>query len=315
MLRFVAARIVLLIPVLLGAAAIVFILIHAAPGDPTSVLLGQNASEATRAALRERLGLDEPLPVQFFRWLALALQGDFGTSISLRRPVLEIVASQFRNTLLLAFASGALGLAVGIPLGIVSAVKRNSSFDKGVLGISLFGLSMPPFWLSLVLIYVFAIQLRIFPTGQMSSSADAGFLDTLWHLVLPAIAASIAVTGIIIRVTRAAMLEVLSLDFLLALRAKGVPERAVIYGHALRNALPTVVTMSGLQLGYLLLGSTLFVEIVFGWPGIGLLTYNAVFTHDLPLAAGIVLLSTVLFVLLNLVVDVVAAVVSRRALV
>jgi peptide/nickel transport system permease protein len=313
MLRFVFLRLALLIPVLWGALTIVFFLTKLAPGDPTAILLGPNASEAAREALRVKLGLSEPLGVQYLTWLALVARGDLGNSITLREPVVGLLVTRFANTAILGLSSAIIGVGGGLLLGVLSAVRRGSLLDRFVFLTTLFGISMPSFWLSLVMIYALAVEARLFPTGQMHSPGRSDPADLAWHLILPAFTASLATAAIMTRLTRAALLDVLGQDFLIALRAKGLSQIAV-YRHALRNALPLVVSMGGLQIGYLLLGSALFVEIVFGWPGLGLLTYDAVLARDLPLITGVVLLSTTVFVILNLAVDLVTAALDPRSL-
>jgi peptide/nickel transport system permease protein len=212
----------------------------------------------------------------------------------------------------LGVTAGVVAVVGGVALGMLSAVRQGTVTDRATTVVSLFLMSMPAYWLSIVLIYVFAVQLRWFPTGQMHSVTGGPTLsDLVWHLVLPATAAAVAPLTIIARVTRSALLEVASADFLLALRARGVPERRVLR-HTVKNALPSIVTMCGLQFGYLLLGSALFVEIVFNWPGIGLQTYNAVASRDFPMIAGIVVVSSVVFTLINLAVDLLTAALDPR---
>ena len=313
MLKVIALRLLFLAPVIIGATVIVFVLIKLAPGDPIQTLLGPNASEEAREALRHKLGLYDPLYVQYWNWLRLAAQGDLGISIEMQAPVLDVAIERFENTLILGGVSGLLGLVVGIAAGVVSAVRKNSVFDRAVLFVSIFGISMPAYWLSVVLIYLFSVELAWFPTGQMYSvTGDQGLLDLLWHLVLPTLAAFVVPATLIARFVRTAMLEVIGQDFLTGLRAKGLPEWQVLYVHALRNALPPIVSMSGLQIGYQLLGQMLFVEIVFGWPGIGFQIYGAVASRDFPMIAGIVLLATIVFVLINLFVDVCSAMLDPR---
>jgi peptide/nickel transport system permease protein len=310
-MRVLINRIGFLVPVLLASTGVVFLLTRLVPGDPTTTLLGPSASESAREALRDQLALSEPLHVQYVKWLGALLHGDLGMSISLGSPVLGVVGEAFKNTLILGLASGLVGVVIGVATGIVCAIRRNSLLDRFVLVGSLFGLSMPAYWLSLVLIYVFAVKTGWFPTGQMHSLSGSGGLgDLLWHLVLPAVAAAVAPAAVISRVARAAMLEVISQDFLTALRAKGLSERRILYSHAVRNALPTIVTMSGLQIGYLLLGSALFVEMIFEWPGIGRATYDAVTARDFPLVSGVVLISTVVFVVINLFTDLLFTILS-----
>jgi peptide/nickel transport system permease protein len=312
-LRLIALRLLLLVPVLLGATVVVFVLAQLAPGDPTQTLLGPNATEAAREALRVKLGLNDPLIVQYGRWLWLALHGDLGNSIEMRVPVVQIVAERFVNTLILGLVSGLIGLLVGVTVGVVSAVKKDSVFDRLSLFVSLLGVSLPGYWLSVVLIYVFSVDLDWFPTGQMySSTGERGLVDLLHHLVLPTLAAFVVPAALIARFARTCMLEVIAQDFATGLRAKGLPERRVLYQHVLRNALPPIVNMSGIQIAYQILGQMLFIEVVFSWPGIGFQIFSAVASRDYPVMAGIVLLASTVFVLANLLMDVVSNLLTPR---
>jgi peptide/nickel transport system permease protein len=307
-------RALYLIPVLLGGSAIVFTLIHLAPGDPIDFLMGVYASPEARAALRAKYGLNDPLVVQYLRWLGLVLQGDWGTSIQQRVPVLPLVLEKFRITLILTAAAGGFAILAGVGAGILSAVRQNSWIDRLILAVSVFAVSMPPYWLGLIGIFVFSVQLHWLPTGGLHSFSGARTTaDLLQHLVMPAVVAGLTPAAIIARVARAAMLEVMRLDFMTALRAKGVPEAAVILRHALRNAMPTIVGMVGLQIGYLILGAALFVEIIFSWPGLGLEIYQSVIGRDMPMMLGLVLFSTIVFVVLNLLVDIIGGLVNPRA--
>lgn len=313
MIGLLIRRVLFLIPVLLGGSAIVFTLIHFAPGDPIDALLGVYASPEAREALREKYGLNDPLIVQYLRWLGLVLQGDWGESIQQRIPVLGLVLEKFKITLILTGAAALFAAVVGIAAGIVSAVKQNTWIDQVILIVSVFALSMPPYWLGLIAIFIFSVQLHWLPTGGLHSfSGDKTLLDLLQHLIMPAVVAGLTPAAIIARVTRSAMLEVMNLDFMTALRAKGLSERAVTLGHAFRNALPTVVSMTGLQVGYLILGAALFVEIIFSWPGLGLEIYKSVVGRDMPMMLGLVLFSTCVFVVLNLIVDIIYRIINPR---
>jgi len=313
MFAFLIRRILFLVPVLLGGSAIVFILIKLAPGDPIDVLMGVYSSPEARASLREKYGLNDPAYIQYFRWLGHVLQGDWGVSIQQRTPVLPLVMEKFWITLLLTGAASAFAIVVGVTAGIVSAVKQNTWVDRTILVVSVFALSMPAYWLGLIFIFVFSVQLGWLPTGGMRSFiADGGPLDVAQHMIMPGIVAGLTPAAIIARVARAAMLEVMRLDFMTALRAKGLSEGAVILGHALRNAMPTIVSMTGLQIGYLILGAALFVEIIFSWPGLGLEIYKSVVGRDMPMTLGLVLFSTIVFVVLNLIVDVIYRIINPR---
>jgi peptide/nickel transport system permease protein len=307
-------RALYLIPVLIGGSAIVFTLIHLAPGDPIDFLMGVYASPQARAALRAKYGLNDPLVVQYVRWLGLVLQGDWGTSIQQRVPVLPLVLEKFWITLLLTGAAGGFATIVGVSAGIISAVRQNSWIDRSILVVSVFAVSMPPYWLGLIGIFIFSVQLHWLPTGGLHTfTGEKTTLDLVKHLIMPAVVAGLTPAAIIARVARSAMLEVLKLDFMTALRAMGLSEGAIILRHALRNAMPTIVSMTGLQIGYLILGAALFVEIIFSWPGLGLEIYKSVIGRDMPMMLGLVLFSTIVFVVLNLIVDIIYRIINPRA--
>lgn len=313
MIGLLIRRTLFLIPVLLGGSAIVFTLVQFAPGDPIDALMGAYASPEAREALREKYGLNDPLPAQYFRWLGLVLVGDWGVSIQQRVPVLPLVLEKFWITLILTGAATLFAVVVGIGSGILSAVKQDTWVDRTILVLSVFALSMPPYWLGLIGIFVFSVQLHWLPTGGLHSfSGEKTLLDLIQHMIMPGIVAGLTPAAIIARVTRSAMLEVMRLDFMTALRAKGLSDRAIILGHAFRNALPTVVSMTGLQIGYLILGAALFVEIIFSWPGLGLEIYKLVVGRDMPMMLGLVLFSTFVFVVLNLAVDIVYRIINPR---
>ena len=313
MLRFLVLRLLFLVPVLLGASAVVFTLIQLAPGDPVDVLMGVFASPEAREALREKYGLDDPAYVQYFRWLGHLLQGDWGVSIQQRLPVFPLVLEKFLITLLLTGAAGLFSIVVGVGAGVLSAVRQNSLTDRAIMLVSVFALSIPAYWLGLVFIYVFSVTLGWLPTGGMRSFVEEKTtLDLLEHMIMPGVVAGLTPAAIIARVTRTAMLEGMRFDYMTALRAKGLSERAVIFRHALPNALPTVVNMTGLQIGYLILGAALFVEIIFCRPGAAYEIYKSVIGRDMPMMLGLVLFSTIVFVVLNLVVDVLYRVINPR---
>ncbi len=257
--------------------------------------------------IRAELGLDKPLHIQYWRWLTAILQGDMGRSIILQVPVAGIVVPKFLNTLILAAASLFIAIAVGLPAGIISAVRQYSLADRIATVGAVIGAATPTFWLALVLMYVFSLSFGWFPTSGMHDlRGDGGTLDLLHHLVLPAIATAAIPMAVITRLARSSMLEVIRADYVTALRAKGLPGRAVILGHALRNALPPIVSITGLQAGFLL-GGTLFTEVIFTWPGIGLQLYEAILGRDVPLVQGAMLFIAAFFVLLNLLADVIVA--------
>lgn len=312
MKRFLLSRVLSIVPVLFGVSLVVFSMLQILPGDPATVLLGPDASPADIAALRASLGLDRPLPEQYVRWVSRAVQGDLGRSIELRQPVTALLGERFRNTVALAAAAVCFSAALGLLTGVVSATRQYSLFDRLSMLLALFGNSMPSFWLGLILIFVFSLQLGWLPSGGMGSArGDGGPFDLLRHLILPAITLGSVSAAIVARLTRAAMLEVIRQDYILTARAKGLSDRIVIYKHALRNALLPVVTVLGLQVGYLL-GGAVITETVFAWPGVGLQMYRAILSRDLPLIQGGVLLIATTFVLINLVVDVLYAFLDPR---
>jgi len=281
---------------------VVFGLLHLTPGDPASLMLGEQATPEQIRDLRHALGLDEPLITQYARFLNHAVRGDFGTSIRAQRPALEVVLERLPATLLLAAGAFTFALSVGLPIGVISAVKRLSLWDHGSMALALMGQSMPVFWLGLMLIVVFSVHLRWLPVS------GAGGPE---HLVLPAVTLGTFLIGLIIRLTRSSMLDVLGQDYVRTARAKGLAERAVIVRHALRNALIPVVTLLGLQLG-ILLGGAVITETVFAWPGVGMVTVTAINQRDYPVVQCAVFISAVLVVSINWAVDVLYHVLDPR---
>jgi peptide/nickel transport system permease protein len=303
--RFLAQRLTLLAPVLLGVTLVAFITLHLTPGDPARVLLGelgQGASPEEVAQLRRSLGLDDPLPVQYGRFVWRAARGDLGRSVRTGAPVRDEVLARAPFTLVLTASSLAVALAVGLPAGALSAAYRGSAVDHGAMLLALFGVSLPVFWLGLLLMLVFALALGWLPAS--------GF-GTWKHLVLPSVTLGLASAALIARMTRSSLLEVLGQDYVRSARAKGLTERTVLLRHALRNALIPVVTIVGLQLGGLL-GGAVLTESVFAWPGLGRLAVSAIYSRDIPLMQGTILFTAVAFVLINLVVDVLYAVIDPR---
>ena len=305
--RYILKRLLAVIPILFGVSVVIFLFLQLVPGDVAATLLGPRATEAKIAAIRAELGLDQPLYVQYFSWLGAVLQGDFGRSIILQVPVIDIVLPKFVNTLILAGASLAIAIAIGIPLGVISAVRQYSAVDRAGTAMAVVGAAAPTFWLALVLMYVFALELGWFPTsGMYDLRGDGGTLDLLHHLVLPALATAAIPLAVIVRLARSSMLDVVRADYVTALRAKGLDERRVVWVHAFRNALPPIISITGLQAGFLL-GNTLFTEVIFTWPGIGLQLYDAILGRDVPLVQGAMLFIAAFFVLLNLIADIIVA--------
>ena len=312
MRRYVVRRLLLLVPVLLGVSVIIFMVLHLAPGDPAEIMLGSQATQADLERLRAELGLTEPLYLQYVHWLGLVARGDLGRSIWMKRPVLNEVLGRFKATLVLTGAALVLSTAGGLALGIASAIRPNSLLDRLSAVASLFGASMPVFWLGIVLMVIFALWLGWVPASGMFAPYGGGDLrDLLVHLALPAVTLAAASVTIIARLTRSTMLETLGQDYIRTARAKGVVERAVVLRHGLKNALIPIVTVVGVQAGYLL-GGAVLTETVFAWPGVGTLMVQGILARDFPLVQGCVLVVALSFVLINLVVDLLYAWIDPR---
>ncbi|MEQ8966411.1 MAG: ABC transporter permease [Azospirillaceae bacterium] len=312
MLAYIARRLILLVPVLFGISVIVFLVISLIPGDPATAILGAFATEENVARLNRELGLDAPLPVQYATWLAGVLQGDLGRSYNLDRPVADEVFERFGPTMILAGASLFLCTVFGVLAGVVAAVKQYGWQDKLITLVVLIGISTPSFFLGIVLILWFSVGLGLFPTGGMYSLfGGGGPIDLLHHLTLPAIALAVVATGVVARLTRSNMLEVLRQDYVRTARAKGLEERTVIYKHAFRNALVNIIPIIGIQAGFVL-GGAVYIESVFQWPGIGRMLVTAISTRDILLVQGGVLVVAASFVLINLVTDVLQVLLDPR---
>ncbi|WP_374712920.1 nickel ABC transporter permease [Symbiobacterium terraclitae] len=296
MLRYAARRLLLVLPVLFGVTLLVFLLFYLTPGDPTRAILGQEAQGASAEdieRLRHQLGLDRPWYEQYFDFLAGAVQGDLGRSFRGDRPVAGEIAARFPTTLRLTVISLTLAALVGIPLGVVGAVRRNTWLDYLVMLIALLGVSMPTFWVGILLMQLFALELRILPPSGTG---------TWRHMVLPATTVALASIAFIARMTRSSLIESLREDYVRTARSKGLAERSVVFRHALRNAFIPVLTTLGLEFGGLL-GGAVVVESVFSLPGLGRLTVDAIRGRDLPLIQGCILFVAVVFSLVNLIVD------------
>lgn len=315
---YVARRIVQAGVIVFLVATLSFFLLHLAPGDPFTTLDSPNITEAVRAQWRTAYGLDRPLPEQYLRYLRNVARGDLGYSYSLHRPVSEALASALPNTLLLMGVALVLAFAAGIALGLIQARHRGRPLDWG-LGIgSLFFYSMPDFWLALMLLFLFAFVWRVFPVTGMFDPIMYPYYgfwqrigDRLWHLVLPASTLALLSAAAIARFQRAALLDVAGEDFVLTARAKGVSERRVLLHHILRNALLPVITLFGLALP-VLLGGSVFVEKIFSWPGMGLLTVEAIGTRDYPLLTAAVVIASVLVIAGSFIADALYAIVDPR---
>lgn len=293
MLRFLLFRLGSAAIVVLGVVCLVFLLVHLVPGDPVEMMLGENAQPADREALREALGLNQPLAKQLGDYLYGLTQLDLGTSFHSRRPVAELLAERIPATAELALAGLVVAILISFPLGSLAAIRKDTGWDQGAMAFSLLGVSIPNFWMGPILILVFSLWLGWFPVSGR---------DGVLSLVLPAITLGTALAAVLSRMVRASLLEVLHEDFVRTARAKGLPERVVVWHHALRNALLPVVTILGLQLG-VLLGGAVVTEMVFSWPGLGELTIESIQRRDYPVVQACVLLISVTYVLVNTATD------------
>ncbi|HEX4744163.1 MAG TPA: nickel ABC transporter permease [Candidatus Limnocylindria bacterium] len=297
MIRYVTRRLVYLVPVWLGISLLAFTLALLSPGDPVRQALQQQGIDAPSAeqvrAMREELGIDQPAPLRYARWLSSAVRGDLGHSIRTGEPVLQALADRFPRTATLALVAVALGLLLALPLGILSAVLRNSAVDHLARFAALVGASIPSFWLAYLLIILFAVQLKVLPVAGSA---------TPQHLVLPALTLAIGAAATLTRLTRSAMLEELSEEYVRTARAKGLRERAVIVGHALRNALVAITTVTGIRLAALI-GGAVIVESIFAWPGIGKFVLDSIGARDYPTIQGFVIFTGTVVLAINLAVD------------
>lgn len=313
MLVYLGKRLVYTIPIVLGVSLVCFLLVHIAPGDPLVSVLPPDASEELKMQMMQAYGFDRPYYEQFFKWCWRALQGDLGTSIATGRPVASEVIRAVNNTLLLAFVATMIGFFFGLLFGFVAGYFRNSPIDKIASILSVIGVSVPHYWLGMVLVIIFSAQLNwLPPTGAGPGGSSEWALDWahIRHLILPAVTMSVIPMGIVARTIRALVADILSQDFVPALRAKGLSEFG-IFGHVVKNAAPTALAVMGLQLGYLL-GGSILIETVFSWPGTGFLLNAAIFQRDLPLLQGTILVLALFFVMLNLIVDVVQTAIDPR---
>ncbi len=294
MLRYILKRLWHTVYVVIGISIISFFFIHLS-GDPVMLMLPGDATDQEIEQLREQLGFNAPLHVQYLRFAAKAVRGDFGDSLYYNVPVIELIAERLPASLELALAAMVFALAFAVPIGIVSAVKRGSCIDMGSMLGALLGLSMPHFWLGIMLMLLFSVYLGWLPTSGRG---------TWLHLIMPAVSLGLSLMAMFARLTRSVMLEVLGLDYIRTARAKGLKEQLVIGKHALKNALIPLVTVAGMQFGFLI-GGTVIIETVFAWPGLGRLVVQAIFGRDYPLVQGIVFVFSIIFVGMNLLVDIV----------
>ena len=309
MLRFVAQRLASTVLIAFGVTIVCFVLMHLAPGDVVSALVPDDASPQVIAQIRAAYGLDQPLPIQYALWLSQILRGDFGHSLTTGRAVLDEVGSAFLNSLKLAAGAIAIACAVGTTLGALAAARLGRPSDKAISAIGITGISIPPYWLSMVMIVLFAVLLRALPATGMGDASDP-LASRLSYLVLPTLALAAVPTGVIARSVRSSVADVRQQDFIDALRARGL-SNARINMHILKNAAPSTLAIMGLQFGHLL-GGSILVETIFAWPGAGFLLNSAIFMHDLPIVQGAVLVLALFFVFTNLCVDLLQMAVDPR---
>ncbi|WP_137388762.1 ABC transporter permease [Rhodoligotrophos defluvii] len=310
MLQFVLRRIAYAVPVLLGVSVVVFALVQLSPGDVVDIMVPPEASKEVAAALRKRYGLDEPIHVQYLLWLWHLLQGDLGTSIFTGQPVASELRGALLNTLKLAIPATLLGITLGIVLGTLAAHFNGTWLDKLFSATSIAGVSLPHYWVGIVLVAIFAVVLNVLPGQGMGPDGFPTSWEHIRHLILPVITMSLIPMGVVSRLVRASVLEVIGRDFVLTLHAKGLRGRRVLL-HICKNAAPPVLAIIGLQFGYLLGGSAL-VETVFNWPGSGNLMMLAVFRRDAPVLSATIVVLAAIFVVINIVVDVLQALIDPR---
>lgn len=316
MLAFIVRRLLITFPVLLGILVLGFILVRMLPGDPARMMISPDQlsgpdSEAYLEAVRKAMGLDQPMPVQFFQWVRAFAQGDFGYSFRAREPVLDLVLQRLPATLLLTATAVVIAVLLGLVLGVLAADRQNSPLDYGISAASMLAISIPVFFLGLVAILLFSITLRWLPTGGVATPGDGSAADVLLHLIMPAAVLSSVLVGPYVRYTRASMLDVLSQDFITTSIAKGASRRRLLAKHALPNALVPLVTVVAVQVPQLLAGAVV-IETVFSWPGLGLLTIESITGRDYPVILAIVLLSALLVVNFTLIADIIVAALDPR---
>ncbi|SKA10343.1 ABC transporter permease [Selenihalanaerobacter shriftii] len=330
MLTYILRRLLFLVPIIIGVSIVVFMMVHLIPGDPAQIMLGERASHEDLKRLRDELGLNDPLYQQYFRFLKRIARGDLGTSIMTRNPVGEELLHRYPATIELSLFSMIIAVLIGVPAGIISATKQYSVFDYVSMSGALLGVSLPIFWLGLMLIWIFALKLGWFPaSARLSVGIEletitnfyvidsiitgnwTALKDVLWHLMLPGLALGTIPMAIIARMTRSSMLEVLGNDYIRTAYAKGLSERVVVYKHALKNALIPIITVVGLQAG-VLLGGAVMTETIFSWPGVGKYSFDAIMARDFPVVQGCILVLSITFVVINLIVDIIYSFVDPR---
>jgi peptide/nickel transport system permease protein len=312
MLKYIVRRLIISIPVLFGVTIVAFFIMHLAPGNAVDMLINPGSTAESVAIQKRALGLDQPVYVQYVKWLGEMMHGRLGYSFSDRRPVTERIGERLGPTLSLAFFALAMAYIIGIPIGVLAAVRQYSIFDYLATLISYLGVSLPSFFLGLVLIYVFALRLDLFPTGGLQTiGAPPNVFDRLAHIVLPGSVLGLYNLAVVMKYTRSSMLEAIHQDYVRTARGKGMRERSVLFGHALRNALMPVITLAGLNFPFLLAGA-IITEQIFNWPGMGRLAVEAIFSRDYPTIMGLNLLTAVMVMIGNLLADIAYGVADPR---
>lgn len=310
MIKMILRRLIQIIPILLIVMTITFVFTRLIPGDPVLTVLGDQATPEMVEQLRGEMGLDKSIPEQYAGYILDILRGDFGTSFAYGRPVTELIAERLPNTLRLSLTSMAIALVIGLSVGILSAVKQYSIWDYGATVLALVGVSMPRFWLALMLVLLFSVNLGWLPAFGMGT-AGAGMGDMIAHMILPCICLTVAPAATFTRITRSSMLEIINNDSIKALRARGIREQVILWKHALKNALPPIVTVFGLQLATAFTGAIL-TETIFSWPGMGSLIVGAIDNRDYSLIQGTVLMVAIAFVFVNLLTDIVYMIINPK---
>jgi ABC-type dipeptide/oligopeptide/nickel transport system permease component len=302
MLKYILKKILIAIPTILVVSFIIFVSVHLAPGDPINLLVNPMASQELRQQVKEQYGLDKPVMVQYFKYISNVLKGDFGRSLKTHKPVIDMISERLPATLILTVSALLFAYIVSLPIGVLAALRQNTIVDRGAMLISIIGIGIPSFWLSLMLIIFFGLHLKWLPISGFTSFK---------HLLMPMFALSLETIAINSRMTRSSMLEVINQDFVTVLRAKGLPERRVIWVHALKNGLISIVTVLGLRIGWLI-GGNVVVEYVFSWPGLGRQLVDSIVANDFPLIQGIMLIVSALIIFGNLLADILYVIIDPR---
>ena len=305
--KLILRRILATAPILLGVSIVAFLLMRLVPGDIIVTLLGPYATEETAAQLRAHYGLDLPIWEQYWNWLVNVVTGDFGRSIASQVPVADLLGTRVVNTMILTLASALLAIVFGFLGGTLAAARRFSVFDRAITLFALIAASAPTFWFGILLLHLFVLRLHWFPAiGMYSIGKEGDFWNLMWHVPLPATSAALISMAVILRLARSGLLDILGQDYIRAARARGLSQRRVIYRHAVRSIIPSMVNISGLQVGFIF-GSALFAEVIFQWPGVGLLMYNSILGRDVPVIQAVLLVIALVFIIVNLISDITIA--------